>query len=181
MQQDDDQSGFFYGVPLDTLLNKVTLGNSWPLIFDFIHPNTDTNTVFVPYKHLQLNDKSIQTLFGSHPVPTLTGTNFGDLCLTMQHPLGVSTPIHPSKFIFAKIDILASIDEHKFSDSTIFNETMLTGLLNPINLDVVQKIAVDIIKAAVASSAQVTQEIKDIVVTHSSRWPIVKHEHEIVK
>ena len=124
---------------------------------------------------------TIPTLFGSHPVLTLTETNFGDLRLTVQHPLGVSVPIHPSKYIFVKIDILASIDEHIFFDHTIFYETMLTGPLNPINLDAVQNIDVDINKATVASCAQVTQEIKDIVVTHSSRWPIVKHKHVIVK
>ena len=172
---------FFDGVPADTLLNKVPLGISRPLIFAFVHPNTGANTIIVPYKCLQLNDKTVQALFGSHPVLTLTETNFGDLRLTMQPPLGVSIPIHPSEFIFVKIDILACIDEHIFSDRTIFYETMLTGPLNPIDLDVVRNIAVDIIKAAVASSAQVTQEIKDIVVTHSSRWPIVKHERVIVE
>ena len=89
---------------------------------------------------------TIPTLFGSHPVPTLTETNFGDLCLTMQHLLGVSIPIHPSKFIFVKNDTLASIDEHIFSDCTVFYETMLTGPLNPINLDAVRNIAVYILK-----------------------------------
>ena len=128
---------FFYGVPADTLLNKVTLGDSRPLIFDFVDPNTGANTVIVPYERLQLNDMTVLTLFGSHPVPTLTETNFGDLCLTMQHLLGVSIPIHPSKFIFVKNDTLASIDEHIFSDCTVFYETMLTGPLNPINLDAV--------------------------------------------
>ena len=58
---------------------------------------------------------------------------------------------------------------------------MLTGPLTQVDLDAVQNIAVDIIKAAAASCAQVTQEIKDIVVTHLSRWPIVKHEHVIVE
>jgi hypothetical protein len=120
---------------------------------------------------------TVPTLFGSHPVPTLTETNFGVLRLTMQHPLGVSIPIHPSEFIFVKIDILASIDEHIFSDRAIFYEMMLLGPLNPVGLDVLLNIAGDIILAAVASSAQITLEIKDIVVTHSSRWPIVKHEH----
>ena len=136
-QQGDDQSGFFDGVPADTLLNKVTLGDFRPLIFDFVHPNTGANTVIVPCEHLQLINMTVLALFGSQPVPTLTETNFGDLSLTMQHPLGVSIPIHPSKFIFVKIDTLASIDEHIFSDCTVFYETMLTGPLNPINLDAV--------------------------------------------
>ena len=48
-QQSDDQSGFVDGVSADTLLNKVTLGDSRPLIFDFVHPNTSANTVIVPY------------------------------------------------------------------------------------------------------------------------------------
>ncbi len=136
-QQSDDQSGFVDGVSADTLLNKVTLGDSRPLIFDFVDPNTGAHTVIVPYERLQLNDMTVLTLFGSHPVPTLTETNFGDLRLTMQHPLGVSIPIHPSEFIFVKIDILASIHEHIFSDRTVFYETMLTGPLNPIDLDAV--------------------------------------------
>jgi hypothetical protein len=68
-------------------------------------------------------------LFGSHPVPTLKETNFGDLLLTMQHPLGVPIPIYPSEFIFVQIDILACIDEHIFSNHTIFYEMMLTGPL----------------------------------------------------
>jgi hypothetical protein len=89
---------------------------------------------------------TVLTFFGSHPVPTLTETNFGDLHLTMQHPLGVSIPIHPSKFIFVEIDILASIDEHIFSDCTVFYKMMLTGPLNPINLDAVRNIAVYILK-----------------------------------
>jgi hypothetical protein len=80
-QQGDDQSGFFDGVPADTLLNKVTLGDSRPLIFDFVHPYTGANTVIVPYKHLQLNDMPVPALFGSHPVPTLTETNFGVICV----------------------------------------------------------------------------------------------------
>ena len=105
-QQGDDQSGFFDGVPADTLLNTVMLGSSRPVIFDLLHPNTGANAIIVPYECLQLNDSTIQSLFGSHPVPTLKETNFGDLLLDMQHPLGVSIPIYPSEFIFVKIGML---------------------------------------------------------------------------
>ena len=80
-QHGDDQSGFFDGVHVDTLLNKVMLWDSQPLIFDFVHPYTGANTVIVPYKHLQLNDMPVPALFGSHPVPTLTETNFGVICV----------------------------------------------------------------------------------------------------
>jgi hypothetical protein len=107
-QQGDDQSGFFDGVSADTLLNTVMLGSSRPVIFDLLHPNTGANTLIVPYEHLQLNDRTMPKLFGSHPVPTVNKTNFGDLLLTMQHPLGVSIPIHRSEFIFVKIDILGT-------------------------------------------------------------------------
>ena len=58
---------------------------------------------------------------------------------------------------------------------------MLISPLTKVDLDAVRNIYLNIIKAAVASCDQLTQEIKDIVVTHSSRWPIVKHEHVIVE
>ena len=45
-----------------------------------------------------MNDRTVQTMFGSHPVPTLNKTNFGGLLLTMQHPLRVSITIHLSEF-----------------------------------------------------------------------------------
>ncbi len=57
---------------------------------------------------------------------------------------------------------------------------MLTSPLTKNDLDAVRNIDLNIIKAAVASCDQLTQEIKDIVVTHLSRWPIVKHENVIV-
>ncbi len=58
---------------------------------------------------------------------------------------------------------------------------MLTGPLTQIDLDALQNVAVDIIKAAAASGAQLTPKIKDIIITHSSTWPIVKHKHVIVE
>ena len=184
-QQGDDQSGFFDGVPADSLLNQVTAGNSAPIIFDFSHPNAGANTLIVLYERLELNHSTLQTLFGSHPVPTLHDTNFGDLLLTMQHPLGVSIPIYPFKFIFVKIDILASIDEHEFNKGSLFFETLLTGPLTQIELDAVRSIAVDIVRAAAVSENHggppLTQKIKDIIITHSSSWPVVMHEHVIVE
>ncbi len=92
-QQGDDQSGFFDGVPAESILSKVTSGNIRPVIFDFLHPNAGANAAIVPYEHLDLKDTTLETLFRSHPVPTLHDTNFGDLLLTMQHPLVVSIPI----------------------------------------------------------------------------------------
>jgi len=180
-QQGDDQSGFFDGVPAESILSKVTSGNIRPVIFDFLHPNAGANAAIVPYEHLDLKDTTLETLFRSHPVPTLHDTNFGDLLLTMQHPLVVSIPIYPSEFIFVKIDILVCIHEHKFTNGSLFCETMLTGPLTQVDLDKVRNIAVDIIKAAAASGAQISQDIKDIIITDSSTWRIVINEHVIVK
>jgi hypothetical protein len=58
---------------------------------------------------------------------------------------------------------------------------MLTGPLTQVDLDKVRNIAVDIIKAAAASSAQISQDVKDIIITDSSTWRIVIKEHVIVK
>jgi hypothetical protein len=184
-QQGDDQSGFFDGVPAGSLLHQVRAGNSAPIIFDFSQPTAGgANTLIVPYERLEFNHSTLQTMFDNHRVPTLVDTNFGDLLLTGVDTLGVSIPTNPSEYIFVKIDQLASIQEHEFTNGSLFIETDLTGPLNQIELDAVRSIAVDIVRAAAASEnhgAPLTQRMMDIIVSHSLSWPVVIHEHVIVE
>jgi hypothetical protein len=183
-QQGDDQSGFFDGVPAGSLLCQVTAGNSAPIILDFSQPTAVANTLIVPYERLDLNHSTLQTLFDNHQVPTLVDTNFGDLLLTRGNTLGVSIPTNPSEYIFVKIDQLACINEHEFTNGSFFMETLLTGPLNQIELDAVRIIAVDIVRAAAASEHHgppLTQKMKDIIVSYALSWPVVMHEHVIVE
>ncbi len=105
--------------------------------------------------------------------------------MTREDTLGVSIPTNPSEYIFVKIDQLACINEHEFTNGSFFMETLLTGPLNQIELDAVRSIAVDIVRAAAASKNHgpplTTQKMKDIIVSYSLSWPVVMHEHVIVE
>ena len=100
--------------------------------------------------------------------------------MTRSSTLGVSIPCHVSEFIFVKIDHLALINEHELANGILFYETELSGPLNQNDLDLVRSIAVKIIKAAVAAHVdQITQQIQDIIITHSVNWPVKMHHHVI--
>jgi hypothetical protein len=185
-QHGDDQDGFFDGVPADSLLNQISNGKSCPTLFDFDSPSKEANCIIVPFERIDMEDDLLHSLFDGN-VPSLDDikNEYSNLSPALNNSFGVSISKHVSKFIFVKIDQLAWFGNFQSKYGKTYVETLLSGPMKKNDLKLVKKIAVNIVRAAVAAPPlhgnEIAKKIRDIIIDQSVNWPIVMQKHVIVE
>jgi hypothetical protein len=185
-QKGDDQKGFFDGVPAHSLLNQISYGKSRPTLFECASPNKLANCTIVPYERIEIDYDILLSLFDDN-VPSLDNikSEYSNLSRAPGSSFGLSISKYVSKFIFVKIDHLAWFGNFEKKYGKTFVETMLSGPMKKDDLKLVKKIAVNIVRAAVAAPPkhgnEISKKIRDIIIEKSVNWQIVMQKHVIVE
>jgi hypothetical protein len=185
-QRGDDHGGFFDGVPAHSLLNQLSYEKSWPTLFDFGFPSEEVNCIIVPYQRFEIEDDLLDSLFDGK-VPSLENVKneYSNLSPAPGNSIGISISKYVSKFIFVKIDQLAWYGNFQSKYGKTYVNTMLSGPMKKNDLKLVKKIAVNIVRAAVAAPPihgnEIPEKIRDIIIEQSVNWQIVIQKHVIVE
>ncbi len=171
-------------MPADVLLNQISHGNSLPILLDYCSPSTKANSIIIPYKRIYIDNDSLQLLFDGN-APLLEDIQVEYTNMTRCSTIGVSITIDQSMFVFVKIDHLSFFLEYERKHGKLFVEIIISGPMQQDNLDLVQSIAVRIVKAAfvgaVTNGDKITQKVHDIIIERSVNWPITMQENVIVE